>query len=161
MKTQNLSYLQEMQGLGMDQRLGEWPTNNQPNLRSIPRSSTDPWCLAFVVGSGARLRTSCPLGGCFNGRAASPAQRYLCDLWWGSLSLHCCTVVKSPSRLQKFIWNSLHGSFRESDFLSASLNFHPGFLISILRLFSICFSFQFCCLIFFLINWTKELQPWG
>jgi hypothetical protein len=36
LSTPNLSCLQEMQGQGMEQRLREWPTNNQPNLRPIP-----------------------------------------------------------------------------------------------------------------------------
>jgi len=40
--TQNVFWLQEMQALRMEQRLREWPTNNQPNLRPIPRASTNP-----------------------------------------------------------------------------------------------------------------------
>jgi hypothetical protein len=39
---QILSYLQEMQGLGMEKRLREWPTNNQPNLRPFPWASNNP-----------------------------------------------------------------------------------------------------------------------
>jgi hypothetical protein len=39
----NLSCLQEMHGLEMEQRLRKWPTNNRPNLRPIPQASTYPW----------------------------------------------------------------------------------------------------------------------
>jgi hypothetical protein len=34
--TTNLSCPEEMQALGMNKRLREQPTNNQPNLRPIP-----------------------------------------------------------------------------------------------------------------------------
>ena len=42
LSTQNLFCLQEMQSWRMEQRLREWPTNNQPNLRPIPWASTNP-----------------------------------------------------------------------------------------------------------------------